>query len=352
MYIYGNNNPYIFEQVTYSIHNLPTGTSVTWSGSNNVNIISGQGTGSVVISICSGSTATLTATLTGAVNGTYTRNLIVSNGDFTVNRYLDHIDVTFTTYSQCNDWYISSSFNNSGNISCINSYSQTLIPATGYTGGIVRARANSTGCTGSWIERYVSLWTPVIDYANSNLSPSCGEPYTFCLVESYPENTVNYVQYYWYYDNSLIDVTNTPSKTSYDWECGSHSLSIQLILNGNPMATISTSIYGECSGCGGGWGTWSAAYPNPSSNELIINKEEENNNELSTTAKSKIADKSSETTILLYSHGTTKLAYSKTYPASTKQIKIDTSKLPNGVYYLNIVENGEKVKQQTIIVNH
>jgi hypothetical protein len=26
--------------------------------------------------------------------------------------------------------------------------------------------------------------------------------------------------------------------------------------------------------------------------------------------------------------------------------------LPNGVYYLNIIENGETIKQQTIIVNH
>jgi hypothetical protein len=101
--------------------------------------------------------------------------------------------------------------------------------------------------------------------------------------------------------------------------------------------------------------SWSAAYPNPSSNELIIDKEEKNNTELSSTAKSntnKIADNKGETTVLLYNNGTTKLAYTKTYPASTKQIKIDTSKLPNGVYYLNIIEKGETVKQQTIIVNH
>jgi hypothetical protein len=63
-------------------------------------------------------------------------------------------------------------------------------------------------------------------------------------------------------------------------------------------------------------------------------------------------DNYSSTTVLLYNNGTTKLAYSKTYPSSTKQIKIDTSNLPNGVYYLNIVENCENVKQQTIIVSH
>ncbi|MDR2065584.1 MAG: T9SS type A sorting domain-containing protein, partial [Prevotellaceae bacterium] len=56
--------------------------------------------------------------------------------------------------------------------------------------------------------------------------------------------------------------------------------------------------------------------------------------------------------VLLYSHSTTQLVYSKDFPASAQQIKIDTSKLPNGIYYLNIIANGEKIKQQTIVVNH
>ncbi|MDR1985115.1 MAG: S8 family peptidase [Prevotellaceae bacterium] len=98
---------------------------------------------------------------------------------------------------------------------------------------------------------------------------------------------------------------------------------------------------------------WSAAYPNPAGNELIIDKiENGNNDKLSTNTTKSAKEKSSEIAVLLYSHATTKLAYSKTYSSSAKQIKIDTSTLPNGIYYLNIIENGEKIKQQTIIVNH
>jgi hypothetical protein len=37
---------------------------------------------------------------------------------------------------------------------------------------------------------------------------------------------------------------------------------------------------------------------------------------------------------------------------SAEQIRINTSQLPNGVYYLNMIANGEKIKQQTIIINH
>ena len=87
-------------------------------------------------------------------------------------------------------------------------------------------------------------------------------------------------------------------------------------------------------------------YPNPVSTELIIDKTEDSDNDCD-PAKSQSSIK-----VLLYSHSTTKLVFSQDYPSSTQQIKIDTSKLPNGVYYLNIIENGEKVKQQTIIVNH
>ena len=88
--------------------------------------------------------------------------------------------------------------------------------------------------------------------------------------------------------------------------------------------------------------SWSAAYPNPTSAELIIDKVVDGNSEKSTVT----------TKVLLYSHSTTKLVLSRNYPPSAKQIKIDTSKLPSGTYYLNMFENGKKIKEQTIIVNH
>ncbi|MDR2126262.1 MAG: T9SS type A sorting domain-containing protein, partial [Prevotellaceae bacterium] len=90
--------------------------------------------------------------------------------------------------------------------------------------------------------------------------------------------------------------------------------------------------------------SYSAAYPNPAGNELIIDREEtDNETQQANNATVKV---------LLYSHSTTKLAYSKDFPASAQQIKIDTSQLPDGIYYLNIISNNEKIKEQTIIVKH
>jgi hypothetical protein len=56
--------------------------------------------------------------------------------------------------------------------------------------------------------------------------------------------------------------------------------------------------------------------------------------------------------VLLYSNSTAQLVYNRTYSSSEKQIKIDTSKLPDGIYHLNIIENGEKIKEQTVVIQH
>ncbi|MDR1593083.1 MAG: T9SS type A sorting domain-containing protein [Prevotellaceae bacterium] len=55
---------------------------------------------------------------------------------------------------------------------------------------------------------------------------------------------------------------------------------------------------------------------------------------------------------MLYSHSIAKLVYNKIHSSAEKQIRIDISKFPNGVYYLNMIENGEKIKEQTIVVQH
>jgi hypothetical protein len=103
------------------------------------------------------------------------------------------------------------------------------------------------------------------------------------------------------------------------------------------------------------YSTYSAAYPNPAGNELIIDREEKDS-ELKTNAviggQSAKAKNNATVKVLLYSHSTTQLVYSRDFSASEQQIRIDTSKLPNGIYYLNIIANGEKIKQQTIVVNH
>jgi hypothetical protein len=112
-------------------------------------------------------------------------------------------------------------------------------------------------------------------------------------------------------------------------------------------STIYKDFSFECSN------TYSAAYPNPASNELIIDKiEEESSMETAAISAQSARGKTSEIRVLLYGNSTAQLVYNKTYSSSEKQIKIDTSKLPNGIYHLNIIENGEKIKEQTIIIQH
>ncbi|MDR1197759.1 MAG: M12 family metallo-peptidase, partial [Prevotellaceae bacterium] len=122
---------------------------------------------------------------------------------------------------------------------------------------------------------------------------------------------------------TFTNVSTTPTtcyaKVSLNTSCGRTKESLPYQFNverGNLQPGIGLSSY-------------SAAYPNPTSSELTIDRIEENGTE--TTASLQSAKiKTSEIRVLLYSHSTTQLVYNKTYSSAEKQIKIDTSKLPNG----------------------
>jgi subtilisin family serine protease len=345
--ISGASSLYSLQQATYTVQDLPTGTTVTWSGSSNVNVISGQGTNQVTISACSGYSATITATLSGTINQVLNKTIEVKPGDFYVTQYLDHVDVELhNPYAQCFDWEISNnliSIIGNGNINCSNYGYLSLTPED--TEGYIAIRARKDNCYSNWRGEDIHLWRPQIA---GNLEPMRSEPFYASLVEnSPPPNYASYgnIEYFWYFDDNFIGM-GQPYIQSWEWSCGEHTVSVIVNIDGYELSA-SAGFYGMCTGGGGGWGVTSAAYPNPANNELIIDKIEE-----TATNTQSIQSKQSEIRVLLYSHSTAQLVYSKIYSSSEKQIKIDTSKLPNGIYHLNIIENGEKVKQQTIIINH
>ncbi|MDR1348198.1 MAG: T9SS type A sorting domain-containing protein, partial [Prevotellaceae bacterium] len=117
------------------------------------------------------------------------------------------------------------------------------------------------------------------------------------------------------------------------------------------FAKAEVMLQPDCISCSS-YSSYSAAYPNPASNELIIDRIEETGTETTAINTQSAKVKSSNITVLLYSHSTTQLVYNKTHSPSEKQIKIDTSKLPNGIYHLNMIENKEKIREQTIVINH
>jgi hypothetical protein len=348
--ISGASSLYSLQQATYTVQDLPTGTTVTWSGSSNVNIVSGQGTSQATISICGGSTATLTATLSGgAINNVLTKTLNVNNGNLTVNPYINKINVTFShPYAQCYDWDITSDFTSemgNGIINCSNYTSLSLVPVS--FGGNIKVRAKDSSCVNAnWITKHVETWQPQFS-PNSNFSPASGSPFEVYLVERCPEETISstFPLYYWYFNNT-VDVSMDPYFYTNSWPCGYRDFIVEVKYLGYE-AGISDGFYGMCNNY------YSAAYPNPASNELIIDKiEEESNTETAAIIAQSARGKTSEIRVLLYSNSTAQLVYNKVHLSSDKQIKIDTSKLPNGIYHLNIIENGEKIKEQTIIVNH
>ncbi|MDR1552805.1 MAG: T9SS type A sorting domain-containing protein, partial [Prevotellaceae bacterium] len=273
---------------------------------------------------------------------------------FSLIEYLDHVDVWLNNpYAECFDWEISNSFYSSvigsGNIYCSSHNNELLFPSGEDAYGSVSVRAKNGNCVSSWQGSSFSLWRPTL---LGNFNPLRPEPLYVC-VEDIPVSMINGAEFYWYFDGSLIAVTSEPSVYYWDWPCGDHVFSLVVNIGGKESLPSSTDFWGMCGGSGG-WGVSSAAYPNPAGNELIIDREEKSDEIKANAAVGGQSAKASNATVkvLLYSHSTAKLVYSNDFSASAEQIRIDTSKLPNGVYYLNMIANNEKIKEQTIIVNH
>ncbi|MDR1198946.1 MAG: hypothetical protein LBK94_08070, partial [Prevotellaceae bacterium] len=322
--IAGANNIYSLQQVTYTIAHLPAGTTVTWSGSSNVNIISGQGTSQVTISVCSDYTATLTATLSGTIDKILTKNIAVKAGDLHVYEYLNYVDVWLNNpYAQCYDWKISNSFYSdyvgTGDITC-SSYNDLLLYPSGEDAyGSIYVRARNGNCVSSWEGASFSIWRPVLSGYFNPLRP---EPF-YATVEDIPFPMINGAEFSWYFDNHLFAVTSEPYIQSWDWPCGDHEFYVVVTAGGIESLPGSASFWGMCGGGSGGWGV-SSAYPNPASSELTIDRIEENGTEATALNTQSAKVKVSNITVLLYSHSTTQLVYNKTYSSSEKQIKIDT----------------------------
>ena len=96
-------------------------------------------------------------------------------------------------------------------------------------------------------------------------------------------------------------------------------------------------------GNGGGW--YSAPYPNPASSTLTIKRTAQSSEEM--LAKS--AKQSSTTIIQLYNQSKQLV---REGALNGNQLTLDVSGLLNGTYFLNILENGKLVEQQTVIVKH
>ena len=355
--ISGASSIYTSQQSVYTIENLPVNATVTWSCSNNLSIVSAQG-GRIVVFAHNGHSATITATFRGG--GVLRKTIGIITPIFNVTLHDGYATATFLAHHEsCIDWQIAgfTSEVGTGIIECSSESTINLYPmADNCHGGYVTARSciRGTDICSEWHDVIIPAWRPKIDKVNSALSPACTDgSYYITLEEPCPYSASGINTYYWFFNDYIFDVTNQPHVTLYAGTVHGKAHKISVIAD-IPAYHGVLSLRGEADFYGSNKlcpQTWSAAYPNPVGNELIINKEG-NDNILATKAISNVRNNSSEITVLLYSNATTRLVYTKTYPVSTEQIKIDTSKLPNGIYYLNIISNGEKIKEQTIVVKH
>ena len=425
--ISGNENPYLLQDVSYTLNGLPTSATVVWSGSNNVTIFSGQGTNQVSVYICrgGGTTATITATVTIQGNTVYVIKTVGINNEFTaLHKSIGYV-FTFIyrfPYAQCYDWVIPSNLiSNIGTdtVTCIPNDSITCVLVSGNS-FTVNVREKKGTCISPWAG-FGYLYLPFKSDTTRVMfqSLTMGSYLTWTKTEnSFSANLVLQspvagATYRWCFDNGAINPdfgaplcweTNQPYMSSDISLCGNHDFTVTVI-TANDIDNITIPFYVECVDEMMSFvqtaqvtdfdlpiaeslpntelsensetskideienpdinfklkdqyseltatpfiaSSWSVAYPNPTNTELIIDKIGGSYMEMQNIEKSN----AKATKVLLYSHSTTKLVYSKDYPSSIKQIKIDTSKFPNGVYYLNIIENGEKVKEQTIIIQH
>jgi hypothetical protein len=347
------------QNVSYFISNIPDGTTVTWSIAGNATIVSGQGTNTVVISACSGSSLTLTATLSSTISVTISKTISLSAdspGSLTVEPHMSYIRLSMThPYATCYDWdlsdYVSSSIG-TGTINCNSNSSINVTLTNGTSVGYVNVRPRTGICTNvPWSNTTVRYWKPEIDEENSTLNVTYGYPVYLCLEEPAPTDE-GAVQYYWYYDNNLYYTTSEPYIMTTWWPCGEHLLKVKAVTNTKESEYDLVLFTGNCNSYSAA--PWSA-YPNPAANELIIDRNEEiRKMQVQVTDKKVVAanEKLTEITVLLYEKDRTSLVYSKIYPSDAHQIRINTSNLKDGIYFLNIVEGKEITSKQTIIVKH
>lgn len=93
-----------------------------------------------------------------------------------------------------------------------------------------------------------------------------------------------------------------------------------------------------------GAGYYSAAYPNPASSSLTIERVQNNED-----VQVKNSKPGSAATVQLYNQSK-RLVREEVF--NNNRLTLDVSALLNGTYFLNIIENGKVVEQQTVIVQH
>ena len=138
----------IYNEATYTVENLPGGSSVQWSSSSNcLRLISGQGTATATFKAIFNTSAVITATVSGPTSTSLSTGTITANASY-------NSDISFDVWNNSSGGYIGNTATGTSG----------LCPNTTYHFSLV----NNSGCTLSDLEWTVSpAWT--IYYTQNNM---------------------------------------------------------------------------------------------------------------------------------------------------------------------------------------
>jgi hypothetical protein len=348
--ISGPDNPYTFQQVTYTVGSLPAGATVTWSGSSNISILSGQGTSQVTVSICGDNAATLTATLSGAVSQVLTKNLTVNNGNLEIVPMIGKMRATLNNSSgQCLDWYIppplvaisGTTILGSGSFNCSSLYSLIIKNSSNAMEedwGYIQVRAKKGNCNTPWLYADFVTWRPVIDVNSSELNPSPGQSFYAVLEEPYTVTDQYWdSKYWWHRGNTPLGYTYVPYISSSNWQCGNNSLSV-VVVDGADEVWGYANVYGNCTAA------YSFAYPNPASSVLHIEMEE--------ASQTTLQSATDVYRIQLVHAQTGAVALNQTVGSFSGNLELNVSTVPDGLYNLVVTRNSTVVHAQAVLIQH
>jgi len=316
---------------TYSILNLPTGATVTWSVTGTYSI-SGSNTANPV-----------TVQRTSNGYGVLTANITTNCNTYTVTKNLSPVTITLEAgdSGSCGGtatvagatgtftWTVTGDLLINGSLTTLTTTSNQ-ISFTGTEGAIEVVGGD---CSMN-LSEYFAPFQPQIHFA---VNPAIGgEPLSASV---YPYNH-SYSAIRWYLDGTLLE-TGTEIFYVSNPPCGNSEVKVEIDLGCGTTVTSTATFERICS-----WWRSMVIYPNPASSYINIQPDTEKLKSLSATEKSSMKEYEAS----LYDISGKLLLKGR---SNGYRLNLDTRHLKSDNYFIHIKIDGEKeiIKKQVIIKN-
>ncbi len=330
--------------LTYSLSNFPPlGYTVSWSVSGNITINGSNTNSSVSLAGPCNSTATgtLTAIYTSPCGATVTTlseaiNIppysitgddflaSCSSGIYEMNDLPQGATVAWEAFGDIE--IIGSTTGNSISVNALNQSDWGQLTAT------IQLPCSSIPLV---INKYIDTVVPIgtCQVLNQN---SMVWDVLYARVDEVPGAAF----YEWFTDGVLLMTTNGSYLTTENWQCEGHDLTVRAYTNCGYSAFANSYYDGIC------YNYTYSIYPNPTNDEVSI----EQIFDETTKAKSTDSVKTQPYEIKIFNEKGEVVSSSKSEEA--KKISINTQNLPNGMYYIHIIEGKKVISQPLKSIQH